>query len=441
MNPHTYLTERVSKVVLNSDKVFNEGARLLAHYSNWETELDSYITTAWDTLMRYCLRNKQAKYTASVKLTFASNLIGQQVAKAIMVDDTDIKSTLSLGDLFLEAFLQDGLIDIFREYDGKKAPYLVQIVNMTDDVKPTLIGTVFEPPAAITGLASPVTKLPFIKGWRDNSEFKKYLEMPFIRALEALRMQPWKLNNAVLTAMLQNPPEETLDVVDKHGEIYKYNIHHENLKLPKKLFHVEGSEFLGKKDPKLQKLVSKYFEYQQIVKKAEMIGSRTFYQEVSCDYRGRVYYAESFLEFQGSDLARSLFLFEQRKAVTEQGFYWFCVHAASCYNQSYTVDELKKLKWLDTDYIAYLKEEGLDTISVDKMTLKDRAMWTEKNIRLILDTAKTKNVDTNAEKAYSFLAVCIEIAAYKKAMVLGEQYTSGLPIPIDGSNNGDRLPL
>ena len=433
MNPLKYLSERVAKVVVNSDKIYNEGARLLAHYPTWEYELERFIDESWDTLLRYCIRNKTSKFTASVKLTFASDLIGKRIARAIGADDTNIKTTLSLGDLFLETFLQDGLIDIFREYAGHKAPYMVRIVNQADDIKPVLIGTVFEPPLPIAGLYSSVTKDPFIKGWSNSKLFHQYLDKPFVRSLETLRQQGWKLNLNVLEAMINTKPKDIIELTDNDGVLYGYNIHHENLHLPKKLKHLDGTQFMGKKDPKLQRMLSKYFEYMQVVNKAKLIGGRTFYQEVSCDYRGRIYYAESFLEFQGSDLARSLFLFANKKEVDEDGFKWMLIHAANSYNASYSINELKKIDWLSTDYIAYLKEEGLETISVDKMTLDDRVKWAKNNISFINDCARDLAVRSEAEKPYSFLAVCIEIS---NCLTSKGPYFSGLPIPIDGSNNG-----
>jgi DNA-directed RNA polymerase len=436
MNPLQYLTERVSKIALNSDKIQNEGARLLAHHSTWEYDLERFINEAWDTLLKYCIRNKNATHSASVKLTFASDLIGKRIARGIGADESDIKTTLSLGDLLLETFLQDSLIDIFREYDGRKAPYLVRIVNMDDDIKPTLIGTSFEPLLPIAGLYSPLTKEPFIKGWTNSKLFHEYLSKPFIQSLEGLRQQPWQLNQPLLSAMKAVKPPEVLELVDENGEIQLYNIHHENLHLPKKLNNLDGTKFLGKKDPKLQRMLSKYFEYNQVIKKAELVGNKTFYQEVSCDYRGRVYYAESFLEFQGSDLARSLFLFANKKRVSERGYYWLSVHTAACYNKSYSIDELKSMVYLTTDYAKYLQDEGLDTISVDKMTLDDRALWVKHNLEFIIQSARAKYIDHSAEKPYSFLACCIEIAAYHKCKILRQEYMSGFPIPIDGSNNG-----
>jgi DNA-directed RNA polymerase len=433
MNPLKYLSERVSKVVVNSDKIYNEGARLLAHHPTWEYELERLIDESWDTLLRYCIRNKTSKFTASVKLTFSSDLIGKRIARSIGADDTNIKTTLSLGDLFLETFLQDGLIDIFREYEGQKAPYMVRIVNQADDIKPVLIGTVFEAPLPIAGLYSGITKDPFIKGWSNSKLFHEYLDKPFVKALETLRQQGWKLNLDVLKAMKDNKPKEIIELTDEDGVLYEYNVHHENLHLPKQLNHLDGTTFMGKKDPKLQRMISKYFEYMQVVKKAEMVGDRTFYQEVSCDYRGRIYYAESFLEFQGSDLSRSLFLFNNEEKVTPEGFKWMLIHAANSYNASYNIDQLKDIDWLSTDYVDYLKEEGLETISVDKMTLEDREAWAKKNLKFIISCANDLKVIHDSEKPYAFLAACIDIT---KCLNSKGDYYSRLPIPIDGSNNG-----
>ena len=111
MNPVEYLSERVGKVVLDSNKFFNWGARLLASYPQWRDDLPLIIDEAWDTLLRYCIRNKNATHSASVKLTFASDLMGKRTAKRIGADSNDIKSTLALGDILLETFLQEGLID------------------------------------------------------------------------------------------------------------------------------------------------------------------------------------------------------------------------------------------------------------------------------------------------------------------------------------------
>jgi len=431
MNPVDYLTERVSKVVINSDKIYNEGARLLAYHPTWEYDVERFVNESWDTLLRYCIRNKNATHSASVKLTFASDLIGKRLARAIGADEHNVKSTLSLGDLMLETFLQDSLITIFREYNGYKAPYMVRVVNHDDSIKPVLIGTSFEPLLPITGLYSNLTKEPFIKGWTNAKLFHEHINERFIQALEAIRQQPWGLNAPVLRAMKKYKPQETIELMDSDGVVSRHSFHGD---IPKKYTHLDGTKFIGKRDPKLQKAISKYFEYNQVIKKAELVieTGQPFYQEVSCDYRGRMYYAESFLEFQGSDLSRSLFLFHNKKEITSVGYKWLCIHTANCYNKSYSLTDLANIKWTTTDYIKYLKEEGLDTISVDKMTLEDRELWVHNNIEWLLDIADKEIIDLDAERPYSFLACCLEIKGYSST----KNYRSGFPIPIDGSNNG-----
>ena len=79
--------------------------------------------------------------------------------------------------------------------------------------------------------------------------------------------------------MIECKPQEILEVVDQHGVIHNYNIHHENLDLPKKLWHTDGTKFLSKKDPKLQRMLSKFFEYNQVVNKAKLVGNKTFYKD------------------------------------------------------------------------------------------------------------------------------------------------------------------
>lgn len=436
MNSLEYLSQKVGKVVPDSDKVYNEGARLLACSVDWDQHLDRYINESWSTLLKYCVRNKQSSYSASVKLTFASDLIGKRIARDIGADETDIKSTLALGDLMLETFLQADLIEIFREYEGRRAPYMVRITGDIDAVRPVLIGTSFVPLDPIRGLRSPLTKEPFIKGWHDAKKFHAYLDAPFVRALNALRATAWKLNGPVFEVLKQNPPPCHLELIDQDGVVHDYYIDTRRNKPAGKLTHTDGTPFLGDQDPKLQRMMSKLFEYNQIVAKAQMVSDNggVFYQEVSCDYRGRVYYAEPFLEYQGSDIARSLFLFEDAKRMGTRGAFWLYVHAAASYNQSYTIGQLRGLKWTTTDYIQYLKKEGLDSISVDKMTIQDRYNWTRHNISRFFSVQESQiPLCVDAEKPYAFLAACYEIRSY---LTDPDNYKSGLPIPIDGSNNG-----
>jgi DNA-directed RNA polymerase len=447
MNPSSYLLEKVGRVILDSDKAYNKGAKILKAFPEWEGSIERFIAESWDILLNYCSTparvTKGGTLKSYVKLTNVSIQIGINICRQIDQDETDPGITLGIGDLMLETFLQDGLIDIFREYEGRKAPYVVSVVNQPLNIKPILKGTVFSKPAPIDGLISAITKEPYIKGWSNRKLFKEYLDKPFIQAMENLRQQSWEINKNVLNVLKKNRDQfvtDTLQVVDRHGEVFKYNIHWEDDQLPtkKQFWHMDGTKFLRKKDPRVQRALSKLFEFDQVIKKADLINdyNMPFYQEVSCDYRGRIYYAESFMEFQGSDLARGLYLFNDKRELSEEGLRWLYIHAAACYNQSYTIDELKSLTWTTTDYISYLEDEQLDTISVDKMTLQDRVNWVEHNLDAIRLAGLQSQLFPEAEKPVSYYAACVEIAEYHLSKLSGIPYMSGLPIPIDGSNNG-----
>jgi len=432
MDPVKYLTGKVRKVIPDSERIYNEGASIIAHIDGWESLIGDATNIAWDTTLKYCLKNKTSTYKAAAKLTFVSTSIGTQIAAHLGIEEPTVKTTISLGDLFIESFLQQGLVEIFREFEGRKAPYMLQIINDKDLFKPMLVGTFFNKPVPIASLRSPITKEPYIKGWTNGKLFAQYLDTRFIKSLDMLRQQPWKINRVVLDAALAEPPQKTIEIVDvETGEIVTMNIHE---KAPKGTYTYLGVPFKGKTDKRLQKLISKYYEYTQVTRKACLIGKQEFYQEVSCDYRGRVYYSESFLSYQGGDLARALMMFGNEKLVTEKGFRWMCINAAVSYNQSYGVDEIPE--WCTTDYKLHLQDEGLDTISVDKMTLKDRELWAKNNMVTIRSTAFHEVVDNDAEKPYSYLSGCIEIDNYLTAKARGKQYCSSRPIPSDGSNNG-----
>jgi DNA-directed RNA polymerase len=70
------------------------------------------------------------------------------------------------------------------------------------------------------------------------------------------------------------------------------------------------------------------------------------------------------------------------------------------------------------------------------MTLDDRYLWVINNIDYIKEVSSMKRIEKDAEKPYSFLACCMEIAGYLTAKQRGIPYLSGFPVPIDGSNNG-----
>ena len=118
----------------------------------------------------------------------------------------------------------------------------------------------------------------------------------------------------------------------------------------------------------------------------------------------------------------------------QHGLFWLAVHTACSYNQSYNIDEIPD--WCEADYATYLESEGLESISVDKMTLEDRVRWTNESMDWIRDAGIECKFYHEAEKTISFLACCIEWHEFHVAEASGTIHRTHLPIPIDGSNNG-----
>ena len=165
-------------------------------------------------------------------------------------------------------------------------------------------------------------------------------------------------------------------------------------------------------------------------------GWEQFYSLVDKDYRGRAYYKEPYLNYQGNDLARGLMKFKESKPLTIEGQQALAIHTANSFNQKYTLDELKDIDWLDEDYISILKADQIDTISVDKFSLNDRIGWFNEHWELIMATAEQGIIHKKCEKPVAFLACCLEWLAISVMIEHGLEPVTNIPVAIDGTCNG-----
>ena len=342
-------------------------------------------------------------YGTDCLLTAASTDIGKQICRAAnQLPLKDIKENwqrnISIGDMLIEALVNTSYITI-RFSHGQKA-YLIEPNGkwqFSKVHKQHIRGTVFHPIPPITGLYQGNNR-PVIKRWKEEDKdlFNEYLSKPFIRAIDNIQSQEWKLNIPVYRALLK----------------------------ARKQYTTPSGETKRQK----QQSYSKISEFRSIISIASRIRKHdSFWQYAELDYRGRVYFTQPFLNFQGSDFARGLFLFGKPRRVTAKGLKWIARHTACCFNESYHIDAIPL--WCSTDYRAHLESEGLDSISVDKMTMKDRERWTYMNMDKIIHNYEL----LDCEKPVSFLACCFEWRKYHENP---EHFFSRLPIPIDGSNNG-----
>jgi len=387
--------------------------------------IESYLTFTMDTIQQHFTRNStrgNKSYQGEANLTHLSIAVGSFILDDIQYTNKDhapwdwFRLRAMMGDLFLEAFYQTHQINIGKTKDNtfipvedldrslkrSRAHYIVvpEIWDLIipDSRRDLLRGTTFRKPSDIDSLIQEETLKPVIKGWdySRRREFGKHLNANFIKSMNVLQQTQWKINLKVKNILHRN----------RHKLLDKY-----------KSFD--------------KKYKSKVIEFDLTMARADAIKEDYFYQYVEADYRGRIYYTTPFLNFQGNDLARGQMLFAKGKLMTEEGLKRLKIHIACAYNQTYNKNKLPD--WLSTDYKPFLEEEGLEDISVDKMTLEDREAWTDSNLDFIFELAKTETIDADAEKPVSLLAAALEI--YEAVNNDGD-YISYLPIPIDGSNNG-----
>jgi len=452
-----YLSERLRKVIFNTNKKQAYGPLYLATILKgeeeviYEEDIEHLVNVATNIILHKAADDPSGKKGEAL-LTHTAISIGVEVCNYKKVE-LNKPMLLHIGDLFIEAFYHAGFINIeiqegFAPRSG--SPYVIQITDKFSDLVQTkdgkgliLYSTGQKIPdikdimqgdniAVIKGINSETSKIPLILHQQAFKEAIKRNE-PWLQSLNKLQQQSWVVNKEVLKVIECNlssilpEAKKRLDKakksdVDAAYKLLKEDPSDENKKRYNQAAEEWNEELIILRD------ISKRTELEAIFSKAKMLSIYSeFYQYVDVDYRGRVYYKEPFFNFQGSDMARALFLFKEGKPLGANGLKWLYIHTASCYNQSYDIDNIPN--WCSYDYASYLNKEGLESISVDKMTLKDREEWTKQNIELIFNSTD-KILD--CEKPFSFLACCIEVRNASNNI----NYISHLPIPIDGSCNG-----
>jgi len=353
---------------------------------------------------------KRSKVEGETPITQASMAIGKYIVEGWDSNNVNFRDHVRVGDLIIEGFVMCGYLTISVGHMKSRKPVTIHATDKWGEMEVVAGKTTCMSADPIP----PISKLfqdngrAVIKTWDKSKEhlFMKYINAPFVKAIDRLQSTRYRVNTEVNQAIKENMfmfvKNETFDGEDKE----------ENIKL-------------------YQRQASKNREIKEVMAIADKWLGESFSFYIDADYRGRLYYSEPFFNFQGADIARGQLLFDEGKRFDESASFWLAVHTACCFNQSYSIDEIPE--WTTGDYRSVLEEENLDTISVDKMTLEDRAQWTQENIEVIIEMGEMRMIAEEAEKAISFLACCIEW--YRYSTTDGDYYTR-LPIPIDGANNG-----
>ena len=443
------MTKKIEGVNLNNPKC-HTGGRVIKESDKYRERLSVYLLITLQVLLQRLSTDKNLS-NGQCKLTEASITIGEQITTAIPNKKIEYSTweLLGIGDFFLGAFYNCGFIDIYRneaysEWDSA-APYIIEVKDSfielseipekykfnlirsseKEKISPVKYMLQGEQKRRLIKKAN-VEQFNDLKRARDNN-------LSWLDSVNKMQQTGWKINKGVL------------NVLDKEIDGMKLTVNPRPHKgSPKKV--KDALDNLKKKDTKANrnkynketklwnieletlKAASKNLEIEIIYEKAKELDSwGEFYQYVELDYRGRAYYQEPFLNYQGADMARGLMMFNQGKPLGKTGKKWLAIHTATCYNESYNINSIPE--WCTYDYAALLRAQELEDISVDKMTLRDREEWTWQNMDRILTHT---NELQDCEKPVLYLACCLEWKAWNE----NPEYISYLPVPIDGSCNG-----
>ena len=447
-----YLQEKIDKTSIGGNVQFSAPTIIKYNILNGPqgNTLEDFVSAAIQQVLVSTMRSEVA---GIAKLTKASTSIGGRIFRMMGRDDEPFHHRVRMGDLFVEGLLQQGYIDVYRDpsfaENAVKAPYILQLESKWSEIsdfplvkdKESLRGTSFIKP-------EPVTKKVIKRNRMSNEEWNHVKESQHIAAVNKLMAVPYQVNMEVLdtvkanrelfvtTDKIQIPKAGNKAAMERAYSKMRYEINRskdetsEDVKKVKKAYEREALKW----NAKLQalKAQSKRTAHEYTIQKASLLRDEPeFYQLIELDYRGRFYYTESFFNFQGTDVARGIMQFANGVQMDATGERYLAIHTASCYNESYSIDEIPV--WCKSDYRSYLQSEGLDSISVDKMTLDDREMWTRMNLIKIVEYANNNEIKMEAEKPVGFLACCYE---WRKYLANPDTHLTHLPIQIDGSNNG-----
>jgi hypothetical protein len=346
------------------------------------------------------------------RLTNCSISIGSRIVSTLTNPRFhDWRDQVRIGDLMIETFYQLGYVDVVTPPHKSSKPVKVVVLEgfpmgLPKEVERMSLHGIWGSRPKDINRAEQIIQLtksdpkfirPIIKRWDEKLDglFSNIVNTKAISALNKLQQVGWKVDKDTLDAVLSNP----------------------------NLFYSETSNTVEN--------LSKKIDYKYTMVKAKCLSElNEFFFALDMDYRGRIYYVESYMNFQGSDLARGILRFSEKRIVSPEGLRWIKIHCASSFNESFSKGSIPE--WCTSDYKAHLDSEGLDDISVDKMTLRDRELWCDNNMEKIHETAVNKKLH-DCEKPVSFLSAAIEIYNYYNS---DGYYYSDLPIPVDGSNNG-----
>ena len=303
------------------------------------------------------------------------------------------KNRFRVGYHFIHLLTKEGLLEITKGRK-KRDKYRVRVVKGAEDTIEGMLSIVdtIDPPVPIYTRPQFERPQPFTKFYhpaagslvRHNTKAREYM------TVDAMPL--------------------VYDVINKHMDI-AWNVNEHLLDVYKNC--QEDNIFTHQKEVDLElldedQLVGLHRERDKVLEVATMVGDRKFWELMFYDYRGRLYSGATWLTHAGCKLSKSLFLYDERKPLTSEGYFWLLVHAANC--------------------------RGWDKLSIDgrhNQAEKYLDAW----FKIAKDPVKNKQWQC-ADSPFEFLAAITEIYNSHQHAGGPYDYPSGLPVAWDASCSG-----
>ena len=235
-----------------------------------------------------------------------------------------------------------------------------------------------------------------IENWQNAGQTLIQEKNLIYSMVNSLGSVPYKINENVLDFLLEFGISFNL-IKDPEFSHPSLNL----LEIKKKLSTKEKSEldsYMSQRDLELTIIgLAKLYK-----------GISNFYIPVRIDFRGRIYCESQYLNYQSTELAKSLLLFSQSEKVLIS----------------------------DETSVNYLRIFGANAFGLDKKSFKDRIKWVKENEYDILNF-KNGILISKAESKLLFIAFCFEYNKYLEAVNKNITFfDSNLPIQLDATCNG-----
>lgn len=375
----------------------------------YKTSLTSLSINLGTKTVDYYIRNLYKNSSKDVKLKeFKDKLIEGPLHTVL----EETECLVYIGGKFIQIMKECGLVE--DKITGIEAKKNVTIITLTDEVLKLLGGDIVH-----KALDIPLN-LPMIVEPKDYKDLKNLsdggyllnneemiqllftnenilqagktsiIDNKVIESINGLMKVPFKINTELLDYILTNPGFISLDSDPPYSDLNK------RTKRQEKDYQRGVSEKILN-----DFLISIANTYRNVPE---------LYYPVMMDFRGRLYPRVTYLNYQGSALAKALLLFA-RPGVIERN---------------------------NTAAIEYLKSYGAVSYGhgLDKKSYSVRLNWVEENWDNIIEL--NNEFILNADNKLGFLAFCLEMKKFNDFyyLKLTSKFSTYLPIQLDATCNG-----